>query len=810
MTYSDNTTEDVAYSAENASEFTATKINQLNPGEQDVTVTYKEKTATFKVTVLDKALTGYELSGTLTKTEYKYNEEFDPAGLSVVPAYDDGSKGDAVALTATNCTSTYSKTTIGAQTVTITYDGKALTPTQNVTVNNYKTGIEATMAEGKGTYTEGDAVATGDVVVKFVWADGTKTDAAVTTDYTYSPSTVAAGNTKITVTATDTTLATKTADVTITVNEMQFANTVTINLATPSDATAAAWFPWSGIPAGANADNVVVNGTTVSGYLQQKVSMTSEAKVCFRKDKAALFVDRASEEATVSSANVIKALGISGKFKITVYYKPTNKTSTNRGMKIFRSAGESDLWTGEAKVSKTYAANQDESSISYLYTGDDASSAAGIQIYDSTGGTSMAVYLTKIEIKTNTAIPADTFPATSVTVKDSAGNVIANNGALTITKNDSNYQLTATKEPAWSTDNITWTSSNAAVTVTDGKLTFGEITSDTTANITATAGNVSSTVALTISATVSDAQKVAKTKEEVQAIVNAFTYTDVTKTYLASLQAALTAGTYTYTNEGVTLNAAAFGTETGDTLNVNITFSAGSVNDKVAVAYPTQTVVTAMVNALKAKNVTWTTDAATTKTAVDTAVTAIAASSDVTVAVAPGETVTATVTSTIDTGATLTGNVITWNPPPITVEGGVATLVAASYEYPLSQANIYTEATKQAWSTAATNNWSDKTGTIVFKEQISAYNMSKTDRTITLKVKNVAQIDLYVYNNTADRTFTTKVGEAAAVTQTHGGTGDEKFVIKTNTADEVTVVIAGAGSSVYPLGVVLKKTADSE
>ena len=151
----------------------------------------------------------------------------------------------------------------------------------------------------------------------------------------------------------------------------------------------------------------------------------------------------------------------------------TNKTSTNRGMKIFRSAGESDLWTGEAKVSKTYAANQDESSISYLYTGDDASSAAGIQIYDSTGGIAMAVYLTKIEIKTNTAIPVDTFPATSVTVKDSAGNVIANNGALTITKNDSNYQLTATKEPAWSTDNITWTSSNAAVTVTDGKLTFG-------------------------------------------------------------------------------------------------------------------------------------------------------------------------------------------------------------------------------------------------------------------------------------------------------------------------------------------------
>ena len=170
------------------------------------------------------------------------------------------------------------------------------------------------------------------------------------------------------------------------------------------------------------------------------------------------------------------------------------------------------------------------------------------------------------------------------------------------------------------------------------------------------------------------------------------------------MQAALTAGTYTYTNEGVTLNAAAFGTETGDTLNVNITFSAGSVNDKVAVAYPTQTVVTAMVNAIKAKNVAWTTNAAATKTAVDTAVAEIAASGDVNVAVAQGETVTATVTSTIDTGATLTGNVITWSPAPISVEGGVATLVAASYEYPLSQANIYTEATKQAWSTAATNN----------------------------------------------------------------------------------------------------------
>ena len=130
-----DTTEDITYSADNKNDFSFSTIDTTTPGEKDVTVTYKEKTATYKATVLDKTLSGYTLSGTLTKTSYDYNEEFDPTGLSVTPSYSDGSAGTATALTATNCTSNYDKTKIGEQSVTITYDGKELTPAQIVTVS---------------------------------------------------------------------------------------------------------------------------------------------------------------------------------------------------------------------------------------------------------------------------------------------------------------------------------------------------------------------------------------------------------------------------------------------------------------------------------------------------------------------------------------------------------------------------------------------------------------------------------------------------------------------------------------------------
>lgn len=99
---------------------------------------------------------------------------------------------------------------------------------------------------------------------------------------------------------------------------------------------------------------------------------------------------------------------------------------------------------------------------------------------------------------------------------------------------------------------------------------------------------------------------------------------------------------------------------------------------------------------------------------------------------------------------------------------------------------------------AATNNWSssqtigDYTGTF--------YNMSSTDRNLTIKVTGASRFEVYVKNSTADRTYKVKVGSGDAQTITHGGTGVESsgvFTIADPTA-ETTITLSGGGNSVYP------------
>ena len=60
------------------------------PGEQTITVTYQEKTATFKVNVI--AQNGIEITAAPTKTRYKLGDEFDATGLKVSRTFADGGK----------------------------------------------------------------------------------------------------------------------------------------------------------------------------------------------------------------------------------------------------------------------------------------------------------------------------------------------------------------------------------------------------------------------------------------------------------------------------------------------------------------------------------------------------------------------------------------------------------------------------------------------------------------------------------------------------------------------------------------------
>lgn len=100
--------------------------------------------------------------------------------------------------------------------------------------------------------------------------------------------------------------------------------------------------------------------------------------------------------------------------------------------------------------------------------------------------------------------------------------------------------------------------------------------------------------------------------------------------------------------------------------------------------------------------------------------------------------------------------------------------------------------------TASTDNWSNSQTMGDYTGEF--YNMSSTDRNITIKVTGASRFEVYVKNNTADRTYKVKVGSADAQTITHKGTGVESsgvFAIA-NPAEETTITISGNGASVYP------------
>ncbi len=96
------------------------------------------------------------------------------------------------------------------------------------------------------------------------------------------------------------------------------------------------------------------------------------------------------------------------------------------------------------------------------------------------------------------------------------------------------------------------------------------------------------------------------------------------------------------------------------------------------------------------------------------------------------------------------------------------------------------------------------------------YNMA-TDRTLSIKVKGVLGFDLYIKDSNGSRDFTVKIGDNDAVTVTTKGkitvNGSSTDVIgytfNTGSTDETTIVVTGAGSSIYPDHIVLYNEAQT-
>ena len=119
-TYSDGTTAVVTG-------YTISGYDKNTAGEQTVTVTYKKKTATFTVTVVDPnsivTLTGIAVTTQPTKTEYYIGETLVTAGMVVTATYSDGTTEAVTAYT----TSGFDSSTAGDKTITVTYQSKTTT-----------------------------------------------------------------------------------------------------------------------------------------------------------------------------------------------------------------------------------------------------------------------------------------------------------------------------------------------------------------------------------------------------------------------------------------------------------------------------------------------------------------------------------------------------------------------------------------------------------------------------------------------------------------------------------------------------------
>ena len=139
-----------------------------NLGENTVTVTYQEKTATFKVNV-NKVLTGIELNTANVKKVYDYDDALDLTGLVVTAKYNNNTE-ETVTDYVTDPANGTALTTLGENTITVTYQGK--TAEFKINVIKKLVGIELNTSNVKKEFTEGDAFEATGLVVTANYNDG--------------------------------------------------------------------------------------------------------------------------------------------------------------------------------------------------------------------------------------------------------------------------------------------------------------------------------------------------------------------------------------------------------------------------------------------------------------------------------------------------------------------------------------------------------------------------------------------------------------------------------------------------------------
>ena len=157
-----------------------------NPGEQTITVTYQEKTATFNVNVI--AQNGIEITAAPKKVRYGVGEEFDATGLKVSRTFADGGKKELAEGEFTYAG--FDSTTKGEKTITVTAGTYTAEFKVNVYNNDWSDEEKATFSEDLiyelpyffgFELKEGGITSTQDPDKKASWYEA-RTDFAVTED----------------------------------------------------------------------------------------------------------------------------------------------------------------------------------------------------------------------------------------------------------------------------------------------------------------------------------------------------------------------------------------------------------------------------------------------------------------------------------------------------------------------------------------------------------------------------------------------------------------------------------------------------
>ena len=174
VTYVDGSTENVDMTSEDVE---VTGYDRTELGTQTITVSYGGHTAQFEVEVRNE-VTGIALKNTPSKTTYVRGEELDLTGGVITISYEDGTTTEIDMTSELVETTGYNSSSLGSQTITVSYAG--YTTTFDIIVKNEVTGISIKDLPSKMTYVKGENIDLSDGVLVVTYEDGTNAEVPMT------------------------------------------------------------------------------------------------------------------------------------------------------------------------------------------------------------------------------------------------------------------------------------------------------------------------------------------------------------------------------------------------------------------------------------------------------------------------------------------------------------------------------------------------------------------------------------------------------------------------------------------------------